>query len=98
MEGIFFVKHVGQMQSIKGKNGEDIPKLSVVISTKEARIGDSGCYGLDQDFVVDLLGDRAKNFNYKPGEWIVASLSFAVREYNGQYYPDVRLTSYCTLG
>lgn len=97
MEGIFYIKHVGQIQGIKSQKGEDIAKLSIVITTKEARIGENGCYAQEQDFVVDLLGDRAKNFVHKVGEWIVGSLSFTVREYNSQYYPDVRLTRYCTL-
>ena len=98
MEGIFYIKSVGQMQSIKSQKGDDIAKLSIVITTKEARIGENGCYAQEQNFAVDLLGDRAKNFTQQVGEWIVGSLSFGVREYNGQYYPDVRLTRYCKLG
>ena len=44
MEGIFYIKSVGQLQSIKSQKGDDIAKLSIVITTKEARIGENGCY------------------------------------------------------
>lgn len=96
MESIFFIKHVGDLSNISVK-GEQLAKRTLVISTKECRVGDGGTYGIDQDFVIDLLGERATTFNLNVGEWLVGSVSFTAREYNGQYYPDVRLTRYCKL-
>lgn len=97
MEATFFVKHVGNMQNITNQKGEQIAKLSIVISTKEVRMGDNGSYAIDHDFCVDLLGERATGFNLKQGEWLVGSLSFSAREYQGSYFQDIRLNRYCKL-
>lgn len=97
MEGIFVIKAVGQPQTIQGKNGENLAKLSIVLTTKECRIGDSGCYAIDQDFAIDLIGDRANNFCLPVGTWVVASISSVAREYNGTYFAENRLNRYCKL-
>lgn len=97
MDSIFYIKKVGSKQTIPGRNGENISKLTIVISTKECRMGDNGTFASDQDFVVDLLGERADNFNLVEGSWIVGSLSFTVREYNESFFQDIRLNRYCRL-
>ena len=97
MDSIFFIKKVGTKTTIPGRNGENISKLTIVISTKECRMGDNGTFATDQDFVVDLLGERADNFNLTEGSWIVGSLSFTAREYNGSYFQDIRLNRFCKL-
>jgi len=97
MEGIFFVKAVGQPQTIQGKNGESLAKLNIVLSTKEVRIGDNGAYAIDQEYAIDLIGDRASNFNLAVGSWLVASISSVAREYNGTYFAENRLNRYCKL-
>lgn len=97
MEGIFFVKAVGQPQTIQGKNGENLAKLNIVLSTKEVRMGDNGAYAIDQDYAIDLLGDRASNFTLPVGTWLVASLSSVAREYQGSYFGENRLTRYVKL-
>lgn len=98
MEGIFFVKHVGQMQSITNqKSGEQLAKLSIVLSSKEVRSSDNGAYATDQDFCIDLLGERATGFTLQPGDLLSASISFAAHEYNGTYFQDVRLNRYVKL-
>lgn len=98
MEGIFFIKSIGQMQSILNqKSGENIAKLQIVITTKEVRSSDNGTYSLEQDFAIDLLGERASSFSLNQGDWIAASLSFSVRSFNGVFYQDVRLNRYVKL-
>lgn len=97
MEGIYFVKAVGQPQTIQGKNGENLAKLNIVLSTKEVRMGDNGAYAIDQDFAIDLIGDRAQNFNLPVGTWLVASISSVAREYNGTYFAENRLNRYVRL-
>lgn len=98
MEGTFYIKHVGQMQSITNqKTGEQIAKLSIVISTKEVRMSDSGPYAIDQDLCVDLLGERATGFALVEGDWLAGSVSFTARQYEGTYYQDIRLTRYVKL-
>ena len=97
MEGIYFVKAVGQPQTIQGKNGENFAKLNIVLSTKEVRMGDNGAYAIDQDFAIDLIGDRAQNFNLPVGTWLVASISSVAREYNGTYFAENRLNRYVKL-
>lgn len=99
MEGIFFVKHVGQMQSITSqKSGEQIAKLSIVLSTKEVRSSDNGSYAIDQDFCIDLLGERATGWGLQPADWVSASLNFTARpSSNGGYFQDIRLNRYCKL-
>lgn len=95
MEGIFFVKHVGQMQSITNqKSGKQVAKLSIVISTKEVRSSDNGSYAIDQDFCIDLLGERASGWALKQGEWLIDSLSFSSREHDGNFFQDIRLSRY----
>lgn len=97
MDSIFFVKKVGEKISIRNSRGENIDKLSVVLTTKECRSGDSGVYAADVDFAVDLLGERAASFSVGEGEWLVGTLSFSTREYNGGYFQDVRLNRYVKL-
>lgn len=96
MESIFYLKKVGQKDTIQSKNG-NLSKITIVLSTKECRIGDSGTYPIDQDFVVDLIGDRAENLCLKEGEWFIGSLSFTAREHQGSYFQDIRLNRYCKL-
>lgn len=98
MEGIFFVKSVGQMQCITNqKSGEQIAKLSIVISTKEVRSSDNGSYAMDQDFCIDLLGERATGFTLQPGNWLSGSLRFVAHEYEGSFFQEVRLNRYVKL-
>lgn len=97
MESIFFIKRVGDMQNITNQKGEQIAKLSIVLSTKEVRSGDNGVFSIDQDFCVDLLGERATGFSLKAGEWMVGNLSFTAREYNGSFFQDIRLNRYVKL-
>lgn len=97
MEGIFFVKAVGQPQTIQGKNGDNLAKLNIVLSTKEVRMGDNGAYAIDQDYAIDLIGDRASGFNLPIGTWLVASISSVAREYNGTYFAENRLNRYVRL-
>lgn len=97
MDAIFFIKNVGNKQTITSAKGEHISKLTIVITTKECRMGDNGTYTSDQDFAVDLLGDRADNFNLSEGAWIVGSVNFSVREYQGNYFQEIRLSRYAKL-
>lgn len=97
MDGIFFVKAVGQPQTIQGKNGENLAKLNIVLSTKECRFGDNGTYAVDQDFAIDLIGDRATGFNVPQSSWIAASISSVAREYNGSFFAENRLNRYVKL-
>lgn len=97
MEGIFFIKWVGTPTSIEVK-GEQIAKLSIVISNRLPRSGDNGVYAIDQDFSIDLLGERATGWSLKQGDWITASLSFTAKpSTNGGYFQDIRLIRYCKL-
>lgn len=99
MEGTFFIKYVGQLQSITSqKTGEQVAKLSIVISTKEVRSSDNGSYAIDQDFCIDLLGERATGFNLQVNDWLIASLSFTARPSStGGYFQDIRLNRYVRL-
>lgn len=98
MEGILFVKHVGQMQSITNqKSGEQVAKLSVVLSAKEVRSSDNGSYAIDQDFCINLLGERASEWSLKQGEWLIGNLSFSSREHDGSFFQDIRLSRYTKL-
>lgn len=96
MESIFYIKKVGQKDTIQSKNG-NLSKVTIVLNTKECRMGDSGTYAIDQDFVFDLIGDRADNFSLKEGEWLIGSLSFTAREHQGSSFQDIRLNRYCKL-
>ena len=49
MESIFFIKRVGDMQNITNQKGEQIAKLSIILSTKEVRSGENGVFSIDQD-------------------------------------------------
>ena len=86
-----YIKKVGNVQTIQNQKGEQIAKISIVLTSKECRTGDMGTYAYEQDYVVDLLGDRASQFPYQAGEWVVASLGFTAREYNGSFFQDIRL-------
>lgn len=97
MEGIFFVKAVGTPETITTQKGEKLAKLNIVLSTKETRSGDSGCYVVDVDFAIDLLGERAENFTFKKDDWLVANISPSTREYKGSYLSENRLIRYCKL-
>lgn len=97
MNRIFYVKSVGAMFPIKSKNGEEIMKRNVVLATWECRSGDSGPYAAEQAFAVDLIGERAENCALQEGQYIVADLTFATREYNGSYFGDVRLVKYVAM-
>ena len=96
MEGIYFVKHVGAIENKTTGKG-DLAKRTVVLTSKECRVGDSGVYAIDVDHVVDLIGERAQNFTPQAGEWIVASIQPIAREYNGSYFGELRLNRYCKL-
>lgn len=97
MEGIFFVKWVGSPTSIEVK-GEQLAKLSIVISNRLPRSGDNGVYNIDQDFCIDLLGERATGCTLQPNDWITASLSLTARpSSNGGYFQDIRMNRYCKL-
>lgn len=97
MEGIVFVKYVGACANIQNSKGEQIAKRTIVLTSKECRIGDSGAYAIDVDHVIDLLGDRATNFSCAQGDWLVASITSTAREYNGSYFGENRLTRFCKL-
>ena len=98
MEGIFFVKHVGQMQSITNqKSGEQLAKLSIVLSTKEVRSSDNGSYAIDQDFCIDLLGERATGWSLNQNEWLAGNLSFSAHAHEGCFFQDIRLNRYTKL-
>lgn len=97
MDGIFYVKKCGSVDTINLSNGDEMSKRTLVLATKECRTGESGTYCVDQDLVVSLLGERAENFNVPEGTWIVASYSLVVREHEGQFYQDARLNRYCRL-
>lgn len=97
MESIYYIKSIGQPQTIQSSKGETLAKLTIVISTKEVRTGENGPYTIDHDFVVDLLGERASSFNFPVGSWIVGSLSFTAREYDGRWYQEIRLNRYTKL-
>lgn len=97
MEGIFFVNWVGTPTSIEVK-GEQLAKLSIVISNRLPRSGDNGVYNVDQDFCIDLLGERATGCTLQPNDWIITSLHFTARpSTNGGYFQDIRHTRYCKL-
>lgn len=97
MDAIFYVKKVGELTDVLLNNGETINKRNVVITSRECRVSDSGVYAYDQDFAVDILGERAKGFQLKENSWIVATLSFSTREYNGMFYPEIKMVRYCEI-
>lgn len=97
MDAIFYVKKVGELTGVQLSNGESIDKRNVVLTSRECRVNENGVYAHDQDFAVDILGDRAKNFQLKENTWVVATLSFSVREYNSTFYPEIRLVRYCEI-
>lgn len=97
MEGIFYVKKCGTLENVPSKSGETLNKRTVVLSTKECRVGDSGTYCIDQDLVFDLFHDRAVNFNVAEGQLLVISYGTVAREINGNVYAENRLNRYCPL-
>ena len=97
MEGIYFVKAVGTPETITTQKGDQLTKLNIVLATKETRVGDTGCYAVDVEFAIDLLGDRANNFSLTIGTWLVANIAVNAREYNGKYSPEFRLIRYVKL-
>lgn len=97
MEGIFFVKKVGDITRVAKANGDVFNKRNIVITARVCRMGDGGLYTQDQDFAIDLKGDRADTFDLKENTWIAANLSFSTYEYNGAFYPEIRLVRYCEI-
>lgn len=97
MNKTLFVKHVGEIQQVTTSNGSVIAKRNIVLCEKECRTGENGIYVTDVDYAIDLLGDRATQFDLQQGDWIAASLSFSAREFNSVYYAEVRLIRYCKL-
>ncbi len=94
---IFFIKKVCEKATIQSSKGESLTKLTIVLTSKECRSSDYGTHAVDQDYVIDLLGDRADKFNLAEGTWIVGDLGFSARENNGSFYPQINLTRYCQL-
>ena len=97
MDGIFYVKKCGSVETVKSSKGESMSKRTVVLATKECRSGENGTYAVNQELVVDLLGERAENFNVPEGSLIAANYNVLVREHDGQFYQDARLSRYCRL-
>lgn len=91
------VKYAGEVQQVKTSNGSVMAKRNIVLTEKECRTGENGLYLSDVDYAIDLLGDRATQFDLNPGDWIVANLTMSAREYNGVHYPEVRLLRYLKL-
>lgn len=97
MDAIFIVKKVGELTGVQLPNGDCIDKRTVVLTTRECRIGENGVYAHEQDFVVDILGDRARCFLLKEQTWIVATLSFSYRVNGDKFYPEIKLVRYCEI-
>lgn len=95
IEGIFLVKRVGPKSTITGKDGSQISKINVVLTNKECRMGENGTYAQDVDYAMDLIGERADNFTAQEGQCLVAQLHCRVREYNGDFYSEIKLGKYC---
>lgn len=94
---IFFIKKVCDQATIQNTKGDSLSKRTIVLTTKECRSSDYGTHAVDQDYVIDLLGERADNFSLPEGSWMVGDLSFSARENNGSFYPQISLTRYSKL-
>lgn len=97
MDAIFYVKKVGELTDLLLNNGETVKKRNVVITSRECRVSENGVYAHEQDFAVDILGNRATSFQLTENTWIVATLSFSVREHNGTFFPEIKLVRYCEI-
>lgn len=99
MEKIVFLKTKSAKTTVTNSKGEQMSKLSVVLTTKELRMGESGVYATDADMVFDLIGDRADAFdqNVQQNDWLAIEYTTQAREYNGTYYGENRLTRYAKI-
>lgn len=97
MNGIFYVKSVVTLEPVTNRNGELISKKNVVLSNRICRNGDDGAYAAEQDYAIDLLGERADAFTLQTNDLLAAELSFAARPYNNTHFPEIRLLKYAKI-
>lgn len=98
MEAIVYLKQKSKVSTFVSSQNEEVRKITVVLSQKECRTGDSGVYAVDNDLVFDILGDRVPLFeNLQPGTWMTISYSTVARPYNETWYGENRLTRFALL-
>lgn len=97
MNGTFLIVEVGELTSIQTNNG-DLPKRIVVIAEMTTIVRqESGVEKSQNEFMVELIGDKATNFNHKPGEWIVGLLNFYVKRGTTGAFQKINLVRYVPL-
>ena len=85
MQKILKVVKCGECFTVKSEKTETgyLYKRQIVLQELGGRYADQ--------YTASLLGNDAL-CNFLEGEWVLASLRFQVREYNGQTFQDVTVT------
>ncbi len=85
MQKILKVVKCGECFTVKSEKSEAgyLYKRSIVLQELGGRFADQ--------YVASLLGNDAL-CSFSEGEWVLASLRFQVREYNGQNFQDITVT------
>ena len=97
MEATVYVKYVGEKEQFVNSKGEQITKLTVIMTQKECRTIDGQTLPTENDLVFELLNDRAENFYPQQGEWLCISYMTMAHEYNGRWFGENRLGRYCRI-
>ena len=96
MEQIFIVKQVGEMTTIS-MNTDTQPKRTVLLSSYIPRATENGIQPVEQSFMVDLIGERARTFSAQQGDLIAACLNFTVRSGQDRLFQNITLLRYVKL-
>lgn len=96
MEQIFIVKQVGEITTI-AVNTDTQPKRTVLLSSYIPRATENGIQPVEQTFLVDLIGERARTFSAQQGDLIAACLNFTVRAHQDRFFQSISLLRYVKL-
>ena len=91
MEGLFIVKDVIPLESFQGSDGQTVSKKQIVLASREPRVGESGIYTQDQDFVAEVIGEAADQWYAGVNALIAATINFSASKYNDRYFQNCRI-------
>ena len=97
MNGTFLVKEVGELTTVPTANGE-LQKRTIVLAEMMTVVRqESGVERAENEFLVELMGDKATHFNMKTGDWIVGTLNFYVKRGTNGAFQKINLVRYVPL-
>lgn len=89
---IFRVVASGELEPYKTGNGSQSQKRQLRLQFHGGWNGsDNQAQRISNSIVGTMFGNIAQSMLY-PNELVVATLRFAIREYNGQWYQDITIT------